>query len=124
MRVQHESRGAGGLIENMKKGLTEMLVLTLLNKRPMHIYEIIRILDEQSDGVCKVAYPYAVIYRLMNSHHVEEAGKRVADDRLRAYYRITDSGREHLVQMQKEYRMFTDGMQNIFAYLDKEEVEG
>lgn len=117
MRTMHEAVGAGGLTENLKKGVTEMLVLSLLDVRPMTIHEILRMLDEKSNSVCKISYPYAIIYRLSNSHHIKDHGKQVSDDRLRSYYEITDSGRAHLAQMKEEYKAFTGGVESVFASL-------
>lgn len=111
----------GNLTENLKKGLTELLVLSCLNKRPMHIYEILKLLDEKSDSICRIAYPYAVIYRLQNNNFITDDGKKISDNRLRAYYKITDEGREHLKNMQNEYTQFVGGMKLVLDYLAGEE---
>lgn len=118
MRTTHEAVGAGGLTENLKKGVTEMLVLSLLDVRPMNIHEILRLLDEKSNAVCKISYPYAIIYRLTNSRYIRDFGKQVADDRLRSYYEITDAGREHLAQMKSEYRAFIAGVDALLTSLE------
>lgn len=111
----------GNLTENLKKGLTELLVLSCLNKRPMHIYEILKLLDEKSDSICRIAYPYAVIYRLQNNNFITDDGKRISDNRLRAYYKITDEGKEHLQNMQREYTQFVSGMKLVLDYLASDE---
>ena len=108
----------GNLTENLKKGLTELLVLSCLNTRPMHIYELLKLLDEKSDSVCKIAYPYAVIYRLQKNNFIADDGKRISDNRLRAYYKITDAGKIHLKNMLCEYSEFTHGMQLILGFLN------
>lgn len=107
----------GNLTENLKKGLTELLVLSCLNNRPMHIYELVKLLDEKSDSICKIAYPYAVIYRLQKNNFIVEDGKRISDHRLRAYYKITDSGKLHLESMLNEYSSFLRGMNLILEFL-------
>lgn len=108
----------GRLTENLKKGLTEMLVLSCLNKRPMHIYEILKLLDEKSNSVCKIAYPYAVIYRLQDNEFIADDVKKVSDNRLRVYYKITDKGKAHLDTMKKEYTLFLQGIDKILGYLE------
>ena len=40
--------------ENLKKALTEMLILSFLDKKDMAIYEILNILDKQSNGICRI----------------------------------------------------------------------
>lgn len=111
----------GNLTENLKKGLTELLVLSCLNKRPMHIYEILKLLDEKSDSICRIAYPYAVIYRLQNNDFITDDGKRISDNRLRAYYKITQKGKERLQNMQQEYTQFVGGIKLVLDYLASDE---
>lgn len=108
----------GNLTENLKKGLTELLVLKCLNNRPMHIYELLKLLDEKSNSICKIAYPYAVIYRLQKNNHIVEDGKRISDNRLRIYYKITEQGKQHLKNMLYEYSIFTNGVNLILSFLN------
>ena len=112
----------GNLTENLKKGLTEFLVLSCLEKRPMSIYEILKFLDEKSGGNCKITFPYALIYRLTGYGFIADDGKRISDNRLRAFYRITDEGKVYLEQMRKEYDAFSSGMNALLTFLDSEGV--
>lgn len=112
----------GNLTENLKKGLTEFLVLSCLEKRPMSIYEILKFLDVKSNGNCKITFPYALIYRLTGYGFIADDGKRISDNRLRAFYRITDEGKVYLEQMRKEYDAFSSGMSALLTFLDNEEV--
>lgn len=104
--------------ENLKKALTEMLILSFLSKKDMTIYEILTILDKQSNGVCRIQYPYGVIYRMSDRGYIEIAGKAVSDDRRRIHYRITDLGREYLDKINEEYQNFIAGMNMIIKYVD------
>lgn len=104
--------------ENLKKALTEMLILSFLSKKDMTIYEILNILDKQSDGVCRIQYPYGVIYRMSDRGYIEIAGKAVSDDRRRIHYRITDLGREYLDKITEEYQSFLSGMSMIMRYVE------
>lgn len=110
----------GNLTENLKKGLTEFLVLSCLEKRPMSIYEILKLLDEKSNARCRITFPYALIYRLTGYGFIADDGKRVSDNRLRAFYRITDEGKVYLEQMRKEYTSFVSGMSALLEYLSEE----
>ena len=105
--------------ENLKKALTEMLILSFLSKKDMTIYEILSILDKQSNGICRIQYPYGVIYRMSDRGYIEIAGKAVSDDRRRIHYRITDLGREYLNKINEEYQNFIFGMSMIMQYVDK-----
>lgn len=110
----------GNLTENLKKGLTEFLVLSCLEKRPMSIYEILKLLDEKSNARCRITFPYALIYRLTGYGFIADDGKRVSDNRLRAFYRITNEGKAYLEQMRKEYTSFVSGMSALLDYLNEE----
>ena len=109
----------GFLTENLKKGLTEYLLLQCLAARPMAIYEIVAVLDEKSGGVCKICYPYATIYRLLDSGCIAEMGKHFADNRRRAFFRITDAGKARLARMKDELDDFLLGMRGIETYLEE-----
>ena len=106
------------MTENLKKALTEMLILSFLSKKDMTIYEILTILDKKSDGICRIQYPYGVIYRMSDRGYIEIAGKAVSDDRRRIHYRITDLGREYLKKINGEYLNFNKGMNMILDYIE------
>lgn len=106
------------MAENLKKALTEMLILSFLSKKNMTIYEILNILDKQSNGICRIQYPYGVIYRMSDRGYIEIAGKAVSDDRRRIHYRITDIGREYLAKITEEYENFIVGINMIMRYVD------
>lgn len=116
MRKQNNAE-TNGISENLKKGITEMLILAFLNKQDMHIYAILNMLDEYSNGVCKISYPYAAIYRLLDSKYIVENGKKVDDNRLRQFYTITNEGKAYLESMKKDYISFIDGVTSIFDAL-------
>lgn len=108
-----------GITENLKKGITEMLILAFLDKQDMHIYSIINKLDDCSNGICKIAYPYAAIYRLINNGYIIEKGKRIDENRLRQFYHITDKGRKYLSLIRSDYELFISGVDMIFNSLDE-----
>ncbi|MGN0572197.1 MAG: PadR family transcriptional regulator [Candidatus Fimenecus sp.] len=107
-----------GITENLKKGITELLILSFLEKREMHIYAITNQLDALSDGVCKIAYPYAAIYRLLDGKYIEECGKRNDEHRLRQFYRITEGGIQYLHTMRADYEKFIGGVSMILDALE------
>lgn len=117
---KQNSTEINGISENLKKGITEMLILAFLNKKDMHIYSILNFLDEYSDGVCKISYPYAAIYRLLDSKFIVENGKKVDDNRLRQFYAITDTGRAYFESMKNDYTTFINGVTSIFDALGED----
>lgn len=102
------------LEENLKKAVTEMLLLSLLSQRECYIGELTEQIRTASRQVLHVVFPYAAIYRMLTAGFVEETKKRTAPDgRWRQYYRLTDAGRERLAQQLGIYRRFIRGVDDI-----------
>jgi len=75
------------------RGDLKFVVLKLLRSRPMHGYEVMRALEEQSGG-CYRASPgtvYPTLQMLEDQGYV-----RVVEEEGRRVYHITDAGRAHL----------------------------
>ena len=99
------------LEENLKKALTELLILQLLSKKESFIGELTAALNEKSSGVLSIVFPYGAIYRLEQGGYIEECGKRNAPDgRRRQYVRITSKGITYLGQLRKIYTRFSGGV--------------
>lgn len=103
------------LEENLKKALTELLILYLLSQREYYIGELTTTLHEKSGGVLNIVFPYSAVYRLQQSGHIVESEKRNAPDgRRRQYLSITEDGRIYLSQLLEVYRTFSKGIDAIF----------
>ncbi|MBQ8039294.1 MAG: helix-turn-helix transcriptional regulator, partial [Lachnospiraceae bacterium] len=90
------------LDENLKKAVTEVLLLHLLSDKDCYIGELTAIIREKSNGILNIAFPYSAIYRLQQSGYLVESEKRLAPDgRRRQYYRITKAGRDYLYQLKE-----------------------
>lgn len=114
-----KSGSAQGVEDNLKKAVTEMLVLTLLAGEDMYAAQITQSLEERSGGALNIAFPYAVLYRLINFGYITEAYKKIAPDgRRRQYYQITEAGRRYGAELRDLYRRFTGGVKLL---LDGEE---
>lgn len=73
--VPERSGSVQGLEENLKKAVSEMLVLFLLNEREMYIGEIPDELERRSDGKFHIVFPYSVIYRMVKFEYIDELKK-------------------------------------------------
>ena len=108
------SQFSTSLEDNLKKALTELLVLTLLSQKEHYIGELTAHIKEKSGGAMVIVFPYGAIYRMTRSGYIAESKKRNAPDgRLRQYYTITDQGRQYLEQLKKEYDRFNQGVSAI-----------
>ena len=104
------------LEENLKKALTELLVLHLLSERECYIGEITELIQSRSNETLNVVFPYSAIYRLQQDGYLKEAEKRVSPDgRRRQYFCITAQGRVHLKQLLATYRVFSAGVDCILS---------
>jgi PadR family transcriptional regulator PadR len=99
----------------LKKGSAELLILSLLEHRPRHGYEISKLIEERSDGVLKfnVASFYPLLYRLekrgfIDGHWVEKAGQR-----RRRYYQLTAQGEQVLKEQRSTWLQFVNAINRI-----------
>lgn len=91
--------------ENLKKALTEMLLLYLLSQREYYIGELTDRLKANSAGALSIVFPYSALYRLQQAEYITETKKRNAPDgRRRQYYAITDAGCRYLEQLLRTYK--------------------
>ena len=106
------------LEENLKKALTELLILQLLSEREYYIGEMTATLKCRSGGRLAIVFPYGAIYRLEQSGYILESKKRNAPDgRRRQYYTITQKGTVYLHQLLTIYASFSEGVAKV---LEKE----
>ena len=109
--------------EALKKATTELLVLFVLQERPMYTYEIMQEIDRMSEGKITFNTLYQAIYRLQSFQYIEEEGKVVSEDnRVRIYFKITDSGKVYLQDLIQEYYDFTKALDQILNMKSSEGV--
>lgn len=103
------------LDRELKKGSAELLILSLVEARPRHGYEISKLIEQRSDGAVRfhVASLYPLLYRLekrgwMEGRWVEKAGQR-----RRRYYRLTAEGRKVLASQRKGWQIFAAAINRI-----------
>ena len=110
------SRRPSGLEENLKKALTELLILFLFNEQEHYIGELSPLLEQRSHGTLSIVFPYAAIYRITKAGYLIETKKRNAPDgRLRQYYKITESGQDYLSELLSTYHSFFQGVNAILS---------
>jgi transcriptional regulator len=82
----------------LKKGSADLLILSLLEIRPRHGYEISKVIEERSGGTLSfnVASLYPLLYRLEKRGWIAGRWVEKAGQRRRRYYRLTADGRKVL----------------------------
>lgn len=108
--------------ENLKKALTELLVLKLLSEKDRYIGELSAAIHDRSNGALTVVFPYGAIYRLQQARYITEKEKRSAPDgRRRQFFTVTGKGKNYLEQLLRTYARFTQGITDILAGGERKE---
>ena len=100
--------------ENLKKALSELMVLALLHEREYYALELAPAISEYSGGIISITFPYSILYRMIEQQYIQELPKRTAPDgRRRQYYEITDKGRDYLEELLACYQTFSSAISNV-----------
>ena len=99
----------------LKRGSTEMLILSLLETRPRHGYDIGQQIELRSHGVVQlhVASLYPLLYRLERRGWVAGRWVERAGERRRRYYRLTAAGRKVLADRKDTWRAFVAAVNRV-----------
>jgi transcriptional regulator len=105
------------LDREMKKGSAELLVLSLLEARPRHGYEITKMIESRSGGRLRfhMASLYPLLYRLEERGWLEGRWVEKAGDRRRRFYRLTPHGRKVLAAQRETWREFVTAVDLVTA---------
>ena len=60
-----------GMEDNLKRAVTEMLVLTLLSREDMHASQITQSIQQKSGNTLSLVSPYMLFYRLIESGYIQ-----------------------------------------------------
>jgi len=107
--------GSQPSLNELKKGSAELLILSLLESRARHGYEIGKLIDARSGGDLRfnAASLYPLLYRLEQRGWIEGRWVEKAGQRRRRYYRITKQGRTTLAQQRSAWRAFVAAVNRI-----------
>src|ERR1051326_2556256 len=86
---------SGAVDRELKKGSAELLVLSLVETRARHGYEIGKLIEERSEGTLRFNIPslYPLLYRLEKRGWIKGQWIEKPGQRRRRYYRLTPPGR-------------------------------
>jgi transcriptional regulator len=103
------------LDRELKKGSAELLILSLIESRARHGYEIAKLIETRSQGaLCfHVASLYPLLYRLEARGWIQGRWVEKAGQRRRRYYRLTGEGRKVLGAQQQRWRLFVEAIHRI-----------
>jgi PadR family transcriptional regulator PadR len=107
--------GGRALDRELKKGSAELLILSLLEARPRHGYEVSKLIDSRSGGRLRfhIASLYPLLYRLEERGWVEGRWVEKPGTRRRRYYRLTRDGRRVLAAQRDNWQEFVAAVARV-----------
>lgn len=109
--------------ENIKCGLIEILILSLLSQEDMYGYKIKTELAKRTNNtfIVKEGSLYGPLYRMQERKLISSRKELVGEKRFRNYYHIEESGKEYLEYAIEKFNLIFDGANNLIkgASLDE-----
>lgn len=98
------------LMQQLKKGSTPLLVLSVLQEEPKYGYQIMRELEERSRGyfTMTAASLYPALHKLEADKLVISNWRAGDGNRRRKYYTITQKGHDTLSDHAEEWQTFAN----------------
>ena len=99
----------------LKKGSAELLILSLIENRPRHGYDISKLIESRSQGALSfhVASLYPLLYRLEKRGWIQGRWVEKAGQRRRRYYKLTPAGRKILAAQRNTWEAFVAAINRI-----------
>ena len=100
---------------DLKKGSAELLILSLLESRQRHGYEISKLIENRSSGAVRfrVASLYPLLYRLEDRGYLQGRWVEKSGERRKRYYRLTPAGRKVLAERRSGWEAFVEAIGRI-----------
>lgn len=111
--------------ENFKRGLIDLVILTMLAEKDMYPYQIYQEIERRTDGKLKfyVGSMYGPLRRMMENGEISEHKELAGERRIRNYYHIEQAGRDYLSALQREYQDMIEGMVLLSRHSDTEDMQ-
>ena len=103
---------------NLITGITELLVLKILEQQDSYVYEIQKMINNNSEHLLSISLNtiYTVTYKLENENLISEYSKLVGKKRTRVYYHLEETGKEYLTKITANYNNMIDGVNHIINF--------
>lgn len=100
----------------VKRGILEYCVLTIVNKEPSYGYDLVTTLGEWNSLATKEGTLYPLLRRLQKDGLIDSFWRESESGPPRKYYRLTAKGREHLSLMDDEWGKLTSAIQELKSH--------
>ena len=101
----------------LKKGSTELLLLSLLEVRPRHGYEIGKLIEARSGGRLqfRIHSLYPTLCRLEERGQIKGRWVEKTGERRRRFYRLTAEGRSALGQRREIWHQYVAAVNQVIG---------
>jgi transcriptional regulator len=108
---------ARALDRELKKGSAELLILSLLDARPRHGYELSKLIHTRSGGqlTFHIDSLYPLLYRLEERGWIKGTWVEKPGERRRRFYHVTASGRRILAEQRRTWEAFVDAVRRVIG---------
>lgn len=102
--------------KELLKGSTNMLILSLIEEKPMYGYQMIKELSRRSQNLFEFQEGtlYPILHNLEKKNYISHYWINRGNKK-RKYYSITQEGKKHLKSKMKEWQIFTEGINQILG---------
>ena len=103
------------LDRELKRGSAELLILSLLDARPRHGYDLSKLIETRSRGQLKfhIDSLYPLLYRLEERGWIKGVWVEKPGERRRRVYRLTPEGRRVLAQQRTAWAAFVEAVRRV-----------
>jgi PadR family transcriptional regulator PadR len=103
------------LDRELKKGSAELLILSLLEARPRHGYELSKLIHSRSNGklTFHIDSLYPLLYRLEERAWIKGTWVEKAGQRRRRFYKVTAEGRRVLARQRETWAAFVESVRRV-----------
>lgn len=103
------------LADELKKGTTPLLILSLLEAEQRHGYELSKLLEQKTKGVVRIhaASLYPLLYRLEKQRLIDGRWVEKPGERRRRFYRLTAEGKRQLESQRQTWVEFARAIGHV-----------
>jgi PadR family transcriptional regulator, regulatory protein PadR len=103
------------LDRELKKGAAELLLLSVLEARPRHGYELGKLIETLSGGrlVFHLDSLYPLLYRLEERGWIKGTWVEKAGERRRRFYQLTPTGQRVLLRQRQTWDEFVEAVRLV-----------
>ena len=109
---------ANSAADIIRKGASDLLILTLLSEKERYGYEIRKEIEQRSRGLFSLSEGalYVFLYRLSEDGYISERRETVGKRRVRVYYGLNEKGEEYRKALSKEYASVSKGLEYFYSF--------